>query len=159
METQYPPWKAWDWWNLVKADIGHIDNRRRISKEIDKVSSGKTGHCRIRKVQFILQFYFFRWKVRNKSFTCSMILTEISDFSFWKRKRLLCIVRDRLQETQNIKLCLALCWLFDVKRFLPLWLVSWIPTSTDPGDNCQSNSNFIRLTQPQILSGRVLKQL
>ena len=42
----------------MKADIGHIDNRRRISKEIDKVSSGKTGHCRIRKVQFILQFFF-----------------------------------------------------------------------------------------------------
>ena len=42
----------------MKADIGHIDNRGRISKEIDKVSIGKTGHCRIRKVQFILFFFF-----------------------------------------------------------------------------------------------------
>ena len=40
----------------------------------------------------------------EKGLACSMILTEISYFLFfWRRKRLLCIARDRRQETQNIR--------------------------------------------------------
>ena len=32
LRLRCPPWKAWNWWNLVKADIGHMDNRRRIQR-------------------------------------------------------------------------------------------------------------------------------
>ena len=43
--------------------IGHTDNRRHLSNVSKKFQSkGKTGHCRIRKVQFISQFYFFSMK-------------------------------------------------------------------------------------------------
>ena len=53
---------------------------------------------------------------------CSMIPTENSDFLVCT-----CMVRDRQQETQNIKLCLALCWLFDIKLLVTLSLVVWFP--------------------------------
>ena len=66
---RYWPWKARNWWNLVKAHtcIGHIDNRRHLSNVSKKFQSkGKTGYCRIRKVQFIPQFYFSCLNKRDK---------------------------------------------------------------------------------------------
>ena len=61
-----------------------------------------------------------------------MIPTENSDFLVCT-----CMVRDRQQETQNIKLCLALCWLFDIKLLVTLLITfSLIPTSTDPSEDC-----------------------
>ena len=130
METRYPPWKAWHWWNLVKGDIGDLYNRRRISNESKTFRKGKQATAVSEKVQLIQQFYFFLWKAQKKAYACSMILTVISDFPLWRGKLLQCIVRDRRQETQNIKLCLALRWLFkfDVRRFGTLWLLSLTPT-------------------------------
>ena len=76
------------------------------------------------------------------------------------RKRPLCIVRDRRQETENIKLYLALCWLFDVKRFVTDsdFLISF-PLRQFRATITSQNRALNRPTQQQILSGRVLKQL
>ena len=41
-------------------------------------------------------------------------------FPFLKRETPVLRGKDQRQETQNIKLCLALHWLFDVNRFLTL---------------------------------------
>ena len=84
------------------------------------------------------------------------------------------IVRDRRPETQNsliylciylfyffiyIKLCLALHWLFDVKRFVTLWLLTLIPTRQIRATIASQTRTFNRPTQYQIISGRVLNQL
>lgn len=90
-----------------------------------------------------------------------MILTKVSDFLFWRRKRRLCIVGDRRQETEDIKLYLALCWLFDVKRFVILWLLSLIPALWQIRATIASETRALNrpTQQQQILSGMVLEQL
>ena len=74
-----------------------------VFKRVENVSNEKTGTGRIREVQLIPQFYFFLWKARKKAYACSMIVAKFP-ISFFEdaRKRLLCILRDRRQETEDI---------------------------------------------------------
>ena len=110
-----------------------------VFKRVEDVSNEKTGTGRIREVPLIPQFYFFLWKARKKAYACSMILTKISDFLSWRRAETPALYPKR-PAARNwrhlIKLCLVLCWLFDVKRFVTRCLLSLIPTPTDTSDDC-----------------------
>ena len=119
-----------------------------VFKRVEDVSNEKTGTGRIREVQLIPQFYVFLWKARKKAYACSMVLTKISR-KFWLGSILktetsaLYPKRPAARNWRHlIKLCLALCWLFDVKRFVTLWLLSLIPPGTDTSDDYWSNSTL-----------------
>ena len=148
-----PPWKAWNWWNPVKAHRGHMDNYETYSNGSKMYRTGKQALAVSEKFNLFRNLFFSGGKHRKRPTRVPWWLTKISDFLFWRRERLLCIVKDRRQETEDIKLRVALCWLFDVKRFnfVTLWLLGLIPTSTDP-----SEALLVKLER---LSGRVLKQL
>ena len=105
-----------------------------VFKRVENVSNEKTGTGRIREVQLIPQFYVFLWKAQKKAYACSR--------KFWLGSILktetpaLYPKRPAARNWRHlIKLCLALCWLFDVKRFVTLWLLSLILTGTDTSND------------------------
>ena len=102
LRLRCPPWKAWNWWKIWKAHIGHMDNRGRFQTSRKCFEREFQALAVSEKFNLFRNFIFFLWKAQKKAYACSMILTKISDFLFWRRKRLLCILRDRRQETKDI---------------------------------------------------------
>ena len=107
-----------------------------VFKRVENVSNEKTGTGRIREVQLIPQFYVFLWKARKNAYACSR--------KFWLGSILktetpaLYPKRPAARNWRHlIKLCflIALCWLFDVKRFVTLGLLSLILTGTDTSND------------------------
>ena len=134
-----------------------MDNYRRRIQTGQKCFERENMHWPYQRSSTYSAILFFPVESTGKG----LLVFHGPNQNFRRRERLLCILRDRLQETENIKLCLALCWLFDVKRFVTHSLLSLIPArlrqirATIAGQTRALN----RPTRQQILSGRVLRQL
>ena len=70
-----PPWKAWNWWNLVKAHIGHMDNYETYSNESKMFRLGKQALVVSEKIN-LFRNLFFRWKAQKKPYACSMMADQ-----------------------------------------------------------------------------------
>ena len=131
-----PPWKAWIWWKLLKAHIGHMDNRGRIQTS-RKCFEQKNRHWPYQRSSTYSAILFFPVESTEKGLRVFHDPNQKFRFPFLKTETpALYPKRPAARNWRHlIKLCLAICWLFDVKRFVTRWLLSLIPTPTDTSDD------------------------
>ena len=101
LRLRCPPWKTWNWWNLLIAHIGHMDNRESIQTN-RKCFERENRYWPYQRSSTYSAILFLPVESTEKGLAYSMILTKISDILFWRRTHLLCILRDRRQETEHI---------------------------------------------------------
>ena len=158
LRLRCPPWKAWNWWNLLKAHIGHMDNRGRIQTS-RKCFERENRHWPYQRSSTYSTILFFPVESTEKGLRVFHDSNQNFRFPFLKTETpTLYLKRPAARNWRHlIKLCLALCWLFDVKRFVTRWLLSWFPLRQIRATITSQTRPFNRPTQPQILSGTVLK--
>ena len=136
LRLRCPPWKAWNWWNLLKAHIGHMDNRGRIQTS-RKCFERENRHWPYQRSSTYSTILFFPVESTEKGLRVFHDSNQNFRFPFLKTETpTLYLKRPAARNWRHlIKLCLALCWLFDVKRFVTRWLLSLIPSPTDTSDD------------------------
>ena len=136
LRLRCPPWKTWNWWNLLIAHIGHMDNRESIQTN-RKCFERENRYWPYQRSSTYSAILFLPVESTEKGLRVFHDPNQNFRYPFLKTDTpALYPKRPAARNwTHLIKLCLPLCSLFDVKRFVTPWLLSLIPTPTDTSDD------------------------
>ena len=118
--------------NLLKAHVGHMDNRGRIQTS-RKCFERENRHWPYQRSSTYSAILFFPVESTEKGLHVFHDRNQNFRFPFLKTETP--ALYPKRPAARNWRLCFALCWLFDVKRFVTRGLLSLILTPTDPSDD------------------------